>query len=757
MANRPLFNRIRDFFDRSSAIAASPEEAALAIAAIPANGNGKHLKQSGVTLSGFSFVPNGDGTANIVHLENRGQIDTLTAYAVSAYAYVAMRYRAEKLGEPALMVVREDQDDSSEEWLPEHPLAPLLEEPSLDYDMGELLYRTSIYLDMGGACLWVKDSNGRGLPGRLTPYRQGEFTVEPTPGRLRGKFIVETAKGTKTLTSEQVVHFVEPHPLDWTRGTARLDVALRWLNLSESVRQSVKDLLEKSVWPSVIVQTDPTWNPDKDELERFKQELALYGKTKGAPLVLLGGGGATVVAAQIKDLLPEGLLNRVESIVASVFGIPAIVLQYQVGMENAPWSQMEEARRMATEDTLDPRWRSVERVLTRQLLRPMEEDPTLFVRFDRSTIKGLQADRLEQASLAQMMGRDTSLNERRQLVGMDPIDDPAADEIPALQPPAPNPFAPPAPGAEDEEEDEDEDEPPDDEAGLPEEDRKALAAVRHEIRRQRTKLSTGTKATRRGRLVGPLPVSDAERESFFFSWRVMAERQLASDAAAVTSLAERILGEPKEAKAATEAAGGKAADDRNRQRFLIAVAAYYRNTAEPRWKRAAEPLAITSAQRQASAIVAELGIRFDLVQPEVVRFAIEEVGFLVKNISATTIEGIQLTVAAGLDAGESTTAIARALRDSGGFGGARAKLIARTEIGRSQNGAALEAIKEYGVRTGRIYEKIWDTAGDDRVRDEHAAMEGEVAPVDQPFSNGLMYPSEPNCRCRSRFREVTVT
>jgi hypothetical protein len=44
-------------------------------------------------------------------------------------------------------------------------------------------------------------------------------------------------------------------------------------------------------------------------------------------------------------------------------------------------------------------------------------------------------------------------------------------------------------------------------------------------------------------------------------------------------------------------------------------------------------------------------------------------------------------------------------------------------------------------------EKEWVTQGDDRVRDEHAAMEGERVPRDDNFSNGLDYPSEPNCRC----------
>jgi uncharacterized protein with gpF-like domain len=49
----------------------------------------------------------------------------------------------------------------------------------------------------------------------------------------------------------------------------------------------------------------------------------------------------------------------------------------------------------------------------------------------------------------------------------------------------------------------------------------------------------------------------------------------------------------------------------------------------------------------------------------------------------------------------------------------------------------------------------WLTARDDRVRDSHQELDGEVAAVGDRFSNGLLYPLDPagppeeivNCRC----------
>jgi SPP1 gp7 family putative phage head morphogenesis protein len=46
-----------------------------------------------------------------------------------------------------------------------------------------------------------------------------------------------------------------------------------------------------------------------------------------------------------------------------------------------------------------------------------------------------------------------------------------------------------------------------------------------------------------------------------------------------------------------------------------------------------------------------------------------------------------------------------------------------------------------------VQKKEWLATMDSRVREAHAAMNGEVVGIDEAFSNGSMYPDEPNCRC----------
>lgn len=85
----------------------------------------------------------------------------------------------------------------------------------------------------------------------------------------------------------------------------------------------------------------------------------------------------------------------------------------------------------------------------------------------------------------------------------------------------------------------------------------------------------------------------------------------------------------------------------------------------------------------------------------------------------------------------------------------RAETIARTEtlasLHAGQDEAFRQAIEKGAVREQDV-RRVWRNAGDSRVRDEHVGMEGEIVGVNEAFSNGLMYPSEPNCRCHLDIR-----
>lgn len=77
--------------------------------------------------------------------------------------------------------------------------------------------------------------------------------------------------------------------------------------------------------------------------------------------------------------------------------------------------------------------------------------------------------------------------------------------------------------------------------------------------------------------------------------------------------------------------------------------------------------------------------------------------------------------------------------------------IARTETQSVYNQSKYETLLNSTV----VPYKKWVSSGLSNMRDSHAEMDGEIVPVDEPFSNGLMYPGDPdgppeeviNCAC----------
>lgn len=657
----------------------------------------------GLSLADFAdFIPL-DGNGNTIPQVGASGLNA-TALAFAAYWFVATRWRAQKIAEAPLMVVEEDQDDGSEEWLADHELAQVLDDPSPDYDMGELLERTSRYLDDGGEALWVMDRDRAERVARLTPFRRGEFTVNASRERLFASFTVRTAAkpSGETFDASKCCYFRDAADGWAQQGRSRLDIAMAWLRLGETARTTIRDLLANAVWPSAVAIPDASWNPSDEDFERYKQELQSYaqGGNKGKAVALLGGGSFEALSARIRDLVPEEVLNRVESVVSAVSGVPAIVLQFQVGMENSPWSQMEQARRMAYDDCIQPAWRRIERVLTRQLLRPDDEDRSHFIRFDRSTIAALQLDRQQAATTATLMGRAATLNERRVVMGLEPSDDPAADEIPELATPMPNPFAP----------------ADDDEAG------------------DETKSALAVKAWRQK---GVLVVGAALRREAKQQWQAQASVLLAHDATEI----QRII----KSAAATKSMNQKAAPD-FLERVMAGVISYLR-TSQKKWEAIVAHLFTQGAERSLAVTTADLGLSYNSLHPHVVDFAKRHAGELVTDISDTTRKAVANAIATGLAEERTVEEIARLVAESGAFAPSRAKLIAQTESTRASEGGPVLALRAYAKATGRVFVKRWSGMLDEKERDEHVALEGETRPIDQPFSNGLQFPSEPNCRC----------
>ncbi len=124
-----------------------------------------------------------------------------------------------------------------------------------------------------------------------------------------------------------------------------------------------------------------------------------------------------------------------------------------------------------------------------------------------------------------------------------------------------------------------------------------------------------------------------------------------------------------------------------------------------------------------------------------------DVGKLKKTITQEISRGI----ATGMGYGD----IARNIRNVSGAPMSRTKTIARTEGHRIQQTSAVNAQQKAKAKGADVL-KQWDAALDGRTRDSHRQVDGEIKELDEKFSNGLMFPGDPNggaaevinCRCQ---------
>lgn len=148
-----------------------------------------------------------------------------------------------------------------------------------------------------------------------------------------------------------------------------------------------------------------------------------------------------------------------------------------------------------------------------------------------------------------------------------------------------------------------------------------------------------------------------------------------------------------------------------------------------------------------------VGISFDIDNPRAIEWIARKVFKFAYEVNQTTETQLRGALKTAITDGATITDIRKEVERIFGFAEKfRNERIARTETISATNYGAMEAIKQSGV-TAR---KEWIATRDNRTRESHDTLDGEVVGMDETFSNGLQFPGDPesndaaeiiNCRC----------
>lgn len=208
--------------------------------------------------------------------------------------------------------------------------------------------------------------------------------------------------------------------------------------------------------------------------------------------------------------------------------------------------------------------------------------------------------------------------------------------------------------------------------------------------------------------------------------------------------------------AAIEAQGEEKAGEPRSVSRVYDVEAILANLEDPGDRRRVRRLIRAIVEDAGEKALADLAldVAFALTDREIVEWIESKAAKFVSNINETTRERLREAIAEASTDGGTLGEIVSAVDEV--FAGRRgnAETIARTETAPAFNYGATAAWKQSGV----VGTKVWLTAGDEAVREAHAAAEGQEVPLDADFSVGgesLAFPGDPggsvgniaNCRC----------
>lgn len=642
------------------------------------------------------------------------------------WVYIVVDLVANKISSQPLQVLQTVGDET--EPAPGHPLNALLKQPNEWQDYAQFMYNLVVELTlMGNAVIWHAPKSGQ-----LITLQTENITINFDQRGAVSSYVVGTIRddGTGLIIAnensqhfdpDEIMHVRRPNPSSLLWGLSPFIPGRKSILFNRYSADYLNAFYLKQATPGLALSLDRNVNEDVALRQLRSFEAAYQGrKNQRRTLILPKGVDAKALTHSLSDqkLIEHIELNR--EIILGLLKVP----KHELSLQSAGSLGSEEHKtslRNFWESTLIPCMRLIEGSLNKFFAKELGEGHRF--EFDLSGVEALRDDLNKKAEIAaKMLQAGLSINEVRQKIWKEEAAaTPKADEpfvLASIQQPV-SPFSLPLP------EPEPEPEQLSVKISFTPELENYGAAVQKQLadEESRTVKTLGNKAIE-------ILVGMTEKA---------VDVMLAADK-------QKALPPKKELeRRIRQALAGQFEEE-----WVMEIARTLSTSIELGYNQQLELIFNAEAKREIE-ILKERDSRRR-------RQLLEARGIeSFDQISKTHTERIMTIITDSVEKGEAIGTTARRIAESLGTPGqlaGKAETIARTEtltavsIGQA---AAMNNAKEVipGLKKG------WMTAGDDRVRDSHVVLNGEVVDADETFSNGLGYPRDTrgdagdiiNCRC----------
>src|SRR5262245_16725956 len=538
----------------------------------------------------------------------------------------------------------------------DHPLSRLVANPNPAY-AGSLLWSATIadWMLCGNA-YWYKARNDAGGVAQLwwlpAASVEPKWPEGPDTTTYVSHYEYRPGRDVLRLAPADVVHYrYGLDPDNPRKGLSPVGALLRELFTDEEAAAYTAQLLRNLAVPGAVLayEKDGPLTQDGYDLAKAKFEASFSGGNRGRVFVTGGKTTITRMSFSPQELDLKALRRVPEERVTAVLGIPAVVAGLGAGLDRSTFANFKEAREAAYESNVIPTQRLLAAEIQTQLLPDLGDEKTQVVSFDNGLVRVLQDDQdaLYRRLDVAVQGGWITVNEAREAVALDPLPDGDVLYVTNTKTPTdPAEIIPPeAPPAE-----------------VPAIGEPAPLRALPPPKRRRPADQKSTRSTHRGiariraRYLAPMT---ADVHAHLLAQQSALLRRLGAGEKEI-----RRLPDPEE------------------QGLTAILETWY-----ARVLRSVQALAED-----------EIGAAFDLPN-EAARAYLQLAGANVQGITDTTRAALAEALVAGQTAGEGVEQLAARIRDLPAFGQARARMIARTELGYATQYAAVDSYRASGLVT----------------------------------------------------------
>ena len=311
-------------------------------------------------------------------------------------------------------------------------LYDLTTRPNPNSDWYSFIESLVTFLMVAGNAYTLKERSRSGKIAALYHLRPDRMRIIGGDHGAAG-YIYSVSGTDYSLPVEDVCHLALPNPGGDLYGLSPLQVLARNVNLDLNMTDFAKVYFQNAGVPSGLLKLKRRLNTQEEaSVIRSRWRSQFGGRNNFHRIAILDEDADYVpMANNPKDMALPELHDLTESRICAVFGVPAILVGANVGLQRSTYSNYREARMAFHSETLEPMVSRILRHFNRNMFSEYPGNEMLTVDWAqmRSGLDDREAMTTRVTGL--FAGGILTLNEAREQLGLEAVDDGAVRRIPS--------------------------------------------------------------------------------------------------------------------------------------------------------------------------------------------------------------------------------------------------------------------------------------------------------------------------------------